>query len=108
MNLFEFLNVRIMLIHDYPNLRFYLVVTVCGPTKCDVTTTKSGCTTVTASCVSWAYAGTYTFWQIDTSTNRPMYYKQVPAQLGGNWFMTLYFVPEINRWTVSSLYFNLI
>ena len=87
-----------------PKVKDYFVdpiFSVCAATSCTITTTKTGCTTPNTACISWLYAGTYTYWTQDPATLQPLYFMQVNPAVG-NWFMAIYFVPEINMWTVGS------
>ena len=78
-----------------------IVLIVCGSTSCSITSTKTNCGTASADCISAFYTGSYTFLQAD-SNGQPIYYKA--ATLNGiplNYFLYLFFVPEINVWTVG-------
>ena len=84
-----------------------MIFLVCGTplaTTCVVASTKSNCDTATASCFSSFYTGTY--WAFNEVNGQLMYAKQ--ATINGvalpNQYIYIFFVPEINYWTVSKMY----
>jgi len=75
---------------------------VCGTTKCTITTTKANCVLPgsAATCFSQFYAGDYAYWQTDPN-GQPMYYKAATYNGASlNYFLAIYFVPEVNSWTI--------